>query len=93
MEKDPQTRMRIHFGTIELGDHQPTDRWLGNLQRYPSVRFFGLTRGRAFFGLILGAKGKSKLELTQDELIRVEDELAVARRKITTLEALETKPV
>ena len=73
--------MRTDLGNIEIGEHQPTNRWLGNLQRYPSVRFFGFTRGRVFLGLILGAKGKSKLELTQDELIRVEEELAALKRE------------
>ncbi|GAG05034.1 unnamed protein product, partial [marine sediment metagenome] len=47
--------------------------------------FYGFLHGRVFLGLLCGSKGKSKLELTQAELIRVEDELAAARQEIATL--------
>lgn len=77
--------MRMNLGNVELGDHENTDRWVANLKRYPSVRFFGFVRGRFFIGLICGSKGKSKLELTQAELIRVEDELHAARQEIANL--------
>lgn len=78
--------MRIKFCDIEAGSRIPVNRWLHNIQCYPSVRFFGFVRGRVFFGLIVGAKGKSKLELTQEALITAEDELAAAKRKIAELE-------
>ena len=77
--------MKMNLGNVAVGDHQPTNLWLGNLQRYPAVRFFGFSRGRCFIGLVVGAKGKTKLELTQDELIRVEDELAALKRQHDTL--------
>ncbi len=77
--------MRIRLGSVELGDHQKTDRWIRNLERYPSVRFFGLVHGRMFLGLIFGAKGKSQLELTQDALIETEDKLAALKREHNAL--------
>ena len=77
--------MRTNLGSVHVGDHEPTNIWLGNLKRYASVRFFGFTRGRCFIGMIVGAKGKSKLTLTQDALIQVEEELAALKRKQNTL--------
>jgi hypothetical protein len=76
----------IDLGNIELGNHENTERWVRNLKRYQSVRFFGFVLGRVFIGLICGSKGKSKLELTQDALIKVEDKLAVAKQEIAILE-------
>ncbi len=73
--------MRTNLGNVHVGDHEPIKRWLRNLERYVSVRFFGFTRGRLFIGMILGAKGKSQLVLTQDALIKVEEELAALKRE------------
>lgn len=81
--------MRVNFGDIEAGSHIPVHRWLDNIQRYPSVRFFGFVRGRFFIGLLFGSKGMDKADRYAEEISRLCRELDEARREIVSLKPNE----
>lgn len=67
----------IELGDLALGAWRNAFQWLADLARYNYVRFYGITWGRVYFGLLVGSKTPpSEIERNEriSELTRIQEE-------------------
>ena len=76
-DADPEEEQRmIKLGDIELGSWQNAFSWLAKLARFRFVRFFGVSWGRCYFGLIRGSAAAPTEEIRKarvDELVEKQE--------------------